>query len=286
MPSMRDGRAVGQHQPADAGLHRRGAAPHRPRHRPRHRRDPRDLGLLGGRCAPLRAFESGLQAPASEVYLHEMPGGQFTNLKAQARRWGWRNAGTRSRSLCRREPDVRRHRQGHAVVQGGGRHGADDGGQGLTRAQVEDPEVDVAFPDSVIDMLRGNLGQPPGGWPEAIVKKVLKGEAPLTDAPGQASAARRPRGTARRSSRISRPRGPVDDEDLNGYLMYPKVFLDYMGRHRHLRPGAHPAHRPSSTGWSRARRSPPRSTPARRWRSACRPWARPTTRARCGSSSN
>jgi pyruvate carboxylase len=43
------------------------------------------------------AFESGLQAPASEVYLHEMPGGQFTNLKAQARSWGWRTAGTRSR---------------------------------------------------------------------------------------------------------------------------------------------------------------------------------------------
>jgi pyruvate carboxylase len=41
------------------------------------------------------AFESGLQAPASEVYLHEMPGGQFTNLKAQARSLGSRNAGTR-----------------------------------------------------------------------------------------------------------------------------------------------------------------------------------------------
>ena len=41
------------------------------------------------------AFESGLQAPASEVYLHEMPGGQFTNLKAQARSMGWRSAGTR-----------------------------------------------------------------------------------------------------------------------------------------------------------------------------------------------
>ena len=74
------------------------------------------------------AFESGLQAPASEVYLHEMPGGQFTNLKAQARSHG--AGGTLARGgadLCRREPDVRRYRQGHAVVQGGGRHGADDG---------------------------------------------------------------------------------------------------------------------------------------------------------------
>jgi pyruvate carboxylase len=56
--------------------------------RPRHRRDPRNLGLLGGRARPLRGLRIGLQAPASEVYLHEMPGGQFTNLKAQARSMG------------------------------------------------------------------------------------------------------------------------------------------------------------------------------------------------------
>ena len=37
--------------------------------------------------------------------------------------------------------------------------------QGLTREQVEDPAVEVAFPESVVDMMRGNLGQPPGGWP-------------------------------------------------------------------------------------------------------------------------
>jgi len=56
--------------------------------------------------------------------------------------------------------------------------------QGLTRADVENPETDVAFPDSVIDMMRGNLGQPPGGFPEGIVNKVLKGEAPNPERPG------------------------------------------------------------------------------------------------------
>jgi pyruvate carboxylase len=58
----------------------------------------REISTTGRRCArntpPSRP---GMQAPASEVYLHEMPGGQFTNLKAQARSWGWRSAGTRSR---------------------------------------------------------------------------------------------------------------------------------------------------------------------------------------------
>ena len=46
-----------------------------------------------------------------------------------------------------------------------------------------DPSVEVSFPGSVVDMMKGNLGQSPGGWPEAIQKKVLKGEAPITDRP-------------------------------------------------------------------------------------------------------
>ena len=74
------------------------------------------------------AFESDLKAGASEVYLHEMPGGQFTNLKEQARSLGSRNALARSRQgLSRRQRPVRRHRQGDAVLQSRRRHGADDG---------------------------------------------------------------------------------------------------------------------------------------------------------------
>ena len=50
--------------------------------------------------------------------------------------------------------------------------------QDLTPEDVLDPNKDIAFPASVVDMLRGDLGQPPGGWPEALQKKALKGEAP------------------------------------------------------------------------------------------------------------
>ena len=46
------------------------------------------------------------------------------------------------------------------------------------------PAKDLAFPESVVEMLHGDLGQPPGGWPEALQKKVLKGEKPLTERPG------------------------------------------------------------------------------------------------------
>ena len=101
--------------------------------------------------------------------------------------------------------------------------------QGLTRAEVEDPKVELSFPDSVVDMMRGNLGQPPGGWPEDIQKKVLKGEKPMTDRPGKhlepvdLEAARAEAAQATGTE--------VDDEDLMGYLMYPKVFTDYALRH-------------------------------------------------------
>ena len=103
--------------------------------------------------------------------------------------------------------------------------------QGLTRADVEDPKKDVSFPESVVDMMRGYLGQPPGGWPKAIQKKILKGETPLTERPGKSL---KPVDieTTRKDVSKELEGFKVDDEDLNGYLMYPKVYLDYMGRHR------------------------------------------------------
>ena len=103
--------------------------------------------------------------------------------------------------------------------------------QNLTRTQVEDPATDVVFPDSVVDMMKGSLGQPPGGWPADIQKKILKGEAASTDRPGAMLAPVDLEATRKGLSKQLDGRR-VDDEDLNGYLMYPKVFLDYMGRHR------------------------------------------------------
>ncbi|PKP75342.1 MAG: pyruvate carboxylase [Alphaproteobacteria bacterium HGW-Alphaproteobacteria-6] len=179
-----------------------------------------------------RAFESGLEAPASEIYLHEMPGGQFTNLKAQARSLGleerWHEVAQAYADANAMFGDIVKVTPSSKVV---GDMALMMVAQGLSRAEVEDPGVDVAFPDSVADMLRGNLGQPPGGFPEAIVRKVLKDEAPRTERPGahlppvDLEAAR-----AEVSKELMGFR--VDDEDMNGYLMYPKVFLDYMGRHR------------------------------------------------------
>jgi pyruvate carboxylase len=100
--------------------------------------------------------------------------------------------------------------------------------QNLTRSQVEDPSVDVSFPDSVIDMMKGSLGQPPGGWPADIQKKVLKGEKPNLDRPGKHL---KPVDLAVVKAELTEKVGhEVDGEDLNGYLMYPKVYIDYRKR--------------------------------------------------------
>ncbi|MGB3177660.1 MAG: pyruvate carboxylase [Albidovulum sp.] len=178
------------------------------------------------------AFESGIEAPASEVYLHEMPGGQFTNLKAQARSLGleerWPEVAQAYADANQMFGDIVKVTPSSKVV---GDMALMMVAQGITRAQVEDPAGDVAFPDSVVDMMRGNLGQPPGGFPEGIVKKVLKGEKPNTDRPGKHLPPVDLEKTRADLSKELMGFG-VDDEDLNGYLMYPKVFLDYMGRHR------------------------------------------------------
>ena len=185
------------------------------------------------------AFESGLPAPASEVYLHEMPGGQFTNLKAQARSLGleerWHEVAQAYADANQMFGDIVKVTPSSKVV---GDMALMMVAQNLTRAQVEDPAVDLAFPDSVVDMLKGNLGQPHGGWPAGISAKVLKGDAPITTRPG-AHLAPVDMDAERAKLAADLQRGmeeadveTVDDEDLNGYLMYPKVFMDYRARHR------------------------------------------------------
>ncbi|MEB8386813.1 pyruvate carboxylase [Rhodobacteraceae bacterium KMM 6894] len=182
------------------------------------------------------AFESGMQAPSSEVYLHEMPGGQFTNLKAQARSLGledrWPEVAQTYADVNQMFGDIVKVTPSSKVV---GDMALMMVSQGLTRAEVEDPSHDLAFPDSVVDMLRGNLGQPPGGFPTALVQKVLKGDVPDTERPGKHLPAIDLEAT--RANLMTEMDGrSVDDEDLSGYLMYPKVFLDYMGRHRSYGP--------------------------------------------------
>ena len=182
------------------------------------------------------AFESGLMAPASEVYLHEMPGGQFTNLKAQARSMGledrWHEVAQTYAEVNRMFGDIIKVTPSSKTV---GDMALMMVSQGLSRADVENPDVDVAFPDSVVGMMRGQLGQPPGGWPAALQAKVLKGDKPLEVRPGSVEPpADFPALEAKMKGEIGG--GAADNEDFCGYLMYPKVFVEYRKRNRDYGP--------------------------------------------------
>ena len=172
------------------------------------------------------AFESDLKGPASEVYLHEMPGGQFTNLKEQARSLGletrWHEVARAYHDANMMFGDIVKVTPSSKVV---GDMALMMVSQDLTVADVENPAKDIAFPDSVISMLRGDLGQSPGGWPEALQKKALKGEKPITVRPGSLLAdADLDAGRAELAEKLGRK---PSEYEFAAWLMYPKVFSDF-----------------------------------------------------------
>ncbi|MBB3931706.1 pyruvate carboxylase [Kaistia hirudinis] len=173
------------------------------------------------------AFESDLRAGASEVYLHEMPGGQFTNLKEQARSLGldtrWHEVAQTYADVNRMFGDIVKVTPSSKVV---GDMALMMVSQNLSVDDVENPGKEIAFPESVVQMMRGDLGQPPGGWPPAIQAKILKGEKPSTARPGSLIPAADIE-AERRSAREKSGGGEIDDFALASYLMYPKVYTDF-----------------------------------------------------------
>jgi pyruvate carboxylase len=173
------------------------------------------------------AFESDMRAGASEVYVHAMPGGQYTNLKEQARSVGLDDS--RWPEVAQTYADVNEMFGNIVKVTPSSKVVGDMAllmvSSGITRAQVEDPDFEVAFPESVVQMMHGDLGRPEGGWPEGIQKKVLKGKKPLATRPGANMA---PLDLATERKTLDEKLGrPATDTQFASYLMYPKVFLDY-----------------------------------------------------------
>ncbi len=172
------------------------------------------------------AFESDLKGPASEVYLHEMPGGQFTNLKEQARSLGletrWHEVAQAYHDVNRMFGDIVKVTPSSKVV---GDMALMMVSQDLAVADVENPDRDIAFPDSVVSMLRGDLGQPPGGWPPALQKKALKGEKPITARPGSLlKEADLAKSRAEIEAKLERK---LSEFEFASWLMYPKVFAEF-----------------------------------------------------------
>lgn len=155
-----------------------------------------------------------------------MPGGQFTNLKEQARSLGletrWHEVAQMYADVNQMFGDIVKVTPSSKVV---GDMALVMVSSGLTPMDVVDPGKDVAFPESVVQMFKGDLGQPPGGWPAALQKKILKGEAPVTVRPGSLLP---PADLEAIRGELSTKLGsPATNQDLASYLMYPKVFSDF-----------------------------------------------------------
>ncbi|MCR4282475.1 MAG: pyruvate carboxylase [Bauldia sp.] len=172
------------------------------------------------------AFEADFRAGASEVYSHEMPGGQFTNLKEQARSLGlearWHEVARAYADVNMLFGDIVKVTPSSKVV---GDLALTMVASDLTPADILDPKKDIAFPESVVQMMRGDLGQPPGGWPKDLQRKVLKGAKPITVRPGSLLQPADIEGE--RAAAAEKAGAAVDDKALASYLMYPKVYADF-----------------------------------------------------------
>jgi pyruvate carboxylase len=194
--------------------------------------DPEHIRVVSRYFEPVRgcyaAFESDIRSGASEVYVHGMPGGQYTNLREQARALGladrWPLVARTYAEVNDMFGDIIKVTPTSKVV---GDMALMMVTSGIDRDAVLDPAREIAFPESVVSMFRGELGQPYGGFPLALQKKILNGSAPLHDRPG--SLLPPVDLAAERSLAERRAERTLSDNEFASYLMYPKVFLDWNG---------------------------------------------------------
>ena len=173
-------------------------------------------------------FDTGLKSGTAEVYVHEMPGGQFTNLKEQAESMG---LGSRWHEIARTYADVNMAFGDIVKVTPSSKVVGDMAiflvNHNMTMKEFEGltPEHNLTLPTSVIEMFQGALGEPEGGWPKGLQKIILRGGKPQRGRPGahlpkvdlEETAVELAKKIARHPSR---------DETLS-YLMYPEVFLKF-----------------------------------------------------------
>jgi pyruvate carboxylase len=177
------------------------------------------------------AFETGQKAASAEVYLHEMPGGQYANLYQQAVSLGlgdrWHEVGRMYASVNFLFGDIVKVTPSSKVV---GDMTLFMLANNLTPEQVLEPNREIAFPESVVEFLEGKLGQPPGGFPEALQKKVLRGRKPLLDRPGASLASANFEATkAELEKKYQQTFAPTE---ILSHLLYPRVFADFIEHQR------------------------------------------------------
>ena len=179
-----------------------------------------------------RAFESDFRAGTSDVYNHGIPGGQYTNLREQARALGidnqrWPEVSRAFAEVNRMFGDIVKVTPSSKVV---GDMALMMVTGGLTPEDVADPEREIAFPESVVSLFAGELGQPHGGFPRALQEKILKDREPITVRPG--SVLPDADLEAGREEAEKKAQRPISDAEFASWLMYPQVFTDYAAARR------------------------------------------------------
>ncbi len=173
-------------------------------------------------------FDTGLKTGTAEVYLHEMPGGQFTNLKEQAKSMG---LGEKWPLIARTYADVNMLLGDIVKVTPSSKVVGDlalflvSHDMTVNEFARLDENHALTLPNSVIDMLMGSLGEPEGGWPTKVRKTILKGAKPLRGRPGASLPAAN---FAETRAIIEKKTGhQATQADTLSYLLYPEVYLAY-----------------------------------------------------------
>jgi pyruvate carboxylase len=171
-------------------------------------------------------FDTAPKSGSAEVYFHEMPGGQYTNLKEQASSMGlsqrWPEIARTYAEVNQLFGDIVKVTPSSKVV---GDLTMFLITRGIKPADVLNLEPGTPFPESAIDMLSGGLGQPVGGWPKQLQKVVLGDRKPIEGRPGEGMP---PLNFEKTSAEVAaKIKRDVTTEDLYSYLMYPQVFLDF-----------------------------------------------------------
>ena len=175
-------------------------------------------------------FESGLKSGTAEVYHHEIPGGQYSNYKPQVAGLGlierWDECKEMYHKVNMLFGDIVKVTPSSKVV--------GDMAMFLVKNNMEPEDIftskeELAFPESVVGMFKGMLGQPYQGWPEELQKIILKGEQPITCRPGELL---EPVDFVEERLMLEERLGhKVDDRALLSYILYPNVYPEF-DRHR------------------------------------------------------
>lgn len=171
-------------------------------------------------------FESGMNAPHTEVYEHEMPGGQYSNLQQQAKAVGlqlrWNEVKKMYRIVNYMFGDIVKVTPSSKIV----------GDMALYMVQNDLTEEDVYkrgqnldFPDSVVEFFQGQLGKPYQGFPKKLQDIILKGKQPLEGRPGESMEPVNFQGM--KELLFNKLERQVTIHDILSYALYPKVFMEF-----------------------------------------------------------